>query len=171
MSRFEPKNERGALVLSPLDALDEPQSLVDLRREVGERLPRVDLPEVLLEVDTWTGFTKAFSHVSEARARVDDLATSVCAVLIAEACNLGHEPLLRSSVPALTRGRLSWVSQNYVRGATNTNLAPIIHLHEISDSKSTLRSLHNDPFVKLVRRTCRRPCAANNDGIVRCLHA
>ena len=116
--RLEPKNERGALVLSPLDALDEPQSLVDLRREVGERLPRVDLPEGLLEVDTWTGFTKAFSHVSEARARVDDLATSVCAVLIAEACNLGHEPLPRSSVPALTRGRLSWVSQNYVRGET-----------------------------------------------------
>ena len=31
---------------------------------------------------------------------------------------LGHEPLLRSSVPALTRGRLSWVSQKYVRGET-----------------------------------------------------
>ena len=49
---------------SPLDALDEPRSLVDLRQEVGERLPRVDLPDVLLEVDTWTGFTKAFNHCS-----------------------------------------------------------------------------------------------------------
>ena len=44
-----------------------------------------------------------------------DLAISVCAVLVAEACNIGLEPLVRPDVPALTRSRLSWVLQNYLR--------------------------------------------------------
>ena len=38
-----------------------------------------------------------------------DLPTSICAVLLAEACNIGLEPLVRPDVPALARGRLSWV--------------------------------------------------------------
>ncbi|MFS3439574.1 hypothetical protein ACK6UP_24080, partial [Escherichia coli] len=36
-------------------------------------------------------------------ARVDDLPVSISAVLMAEACNIGLEPLIRSNVPALTR--------------------------------------------------------------------
>jgi hypothetical protein len=34
---------------------------------------------------------------------VDDLPVSISAVLMAEACNIGLEPLIRSNVPALTR--------------------------------------------------------------------
>ncbi|ENO2105429.1 Tn3 family transposase, partial [Enterobacter hormaechei] len=45
---------------------------------------------------------------SEASARVDDLPVSISAVLMAEACNIGLEPLIRSNVPALTRHRLNW---------------------------------------------------------------
>ncbi len=46
------------------------------------------------------------------------LETSVCAVLLAEACNVGLEPMVRADIPALTRSRLSWVRQNYVRAET-----------------------------------------------------
>ena len=70
-------------------------------------LPRVDLPDLLLEVAAWTRFTSEFTHASEGRARVDDLGTSVCAVLLAEACNIGLEPVVRSTVSSLTRSRLS----------------------------------------------------------------
>ena len=47
-----------------------------------------------------------------------DLATSVCAVLLAEACNTGPGPLVRQDVAALKRDRLVWVDQNYVREET-----------------------------------------------------
>jgi TnpA family transposase len=89
-----------------------------LREQAALRLPHVDLPELLLEVHTWTGFAHEFTHVSDASIRVDDLATSVCAALLAEACNVGLEPLVRRDVPALTRGRLLWVQQNYLRADT-----------------------------------------------------
>jgi hypothetical protein len=67
-----------------------------------------------------TGFATEFTHISEGAARVEDLPISLCAVLLAEAWNIGLEPVVRSDVPALTRGRLSWVQQNYIRAETLT---------------------------------------------------
>ena len=105
-------------MLTPLDKLDEPPSLVALRAEVKSRMPRVDLPEILLEIAARTGFAEAFTHLTERTARAADLTTSLCAVLLAEACNTGPEPFVRQDTPALRRDRLMWVDQNYVRDET-----------------------------------------------------
>lgn len=105
-------------VLEEDEALEEPESLTRLREEVQSRLPRVDLPELLMEVDSWTEFTKGFNHVSEARASLGDLSTSVIAVLTSEATNVGLEPVVKSSEAALKRSRLSYVEQNYLRAET-----------------------------------------------------
>ena len=113
--RFETAGNKHELVLSPLDKLEEPASLLALREKVAGMLPRVDLPELILKVSARTGFTDAFAHISKRTARAVDLDISVCAVLMAEACNTGLEPLIRSDVPALKRDRLSWVDQNYIR--------------------------------------------------------
>jgi len=117
-ARVEQVNGKDDLIVTPLDKLDEPDSLVKLRAEVNARLPRVDLPEVLLEIAARTDFTSKFTHVSERESRMQDLPTSLCANLIAEACNIGLEPLTRNDVPALRRSRLSWVSQNFIRNET-----------------------------------------------------
>jgi Tn3 transposase DDE domain len=66
-------------------------------------------------------FASRFTHVSEHASRVSDLSVSICAVLIAEACNIGLEPLVRADVPALRRARLSWVNQNFIRNETLTD--------------------------------------------------
>ncbi|MDP8931026.1 MAG: Tn3 family transposase [Actinomycetota bacterium] len=108
----------GKVKLSALDRLEVPESLCSFRERVAALLPGIDLPDVLAEVAAWTGFAEEFTHVSEAGARVGDLTTSVCAVLVAEAANVRLGPLARSDVPALTEGRLSWVAQNYLRADT-----------------------------------------------------
>jgi TnpA family transposase len=118
--RVDQEDGRDTLTVTALDKLEEPPSLRTLRDHVLARLPRVDLPEGLLEIHARTGFTHAFTHISEGAARVADLPVSLCAVLLAEACNIGLEPVVRSDVPALTRGRLSWVQQNYLRAETLT---------------------------------------------------
>lgn len=105
--RFEMIGDKQELVLSPLDKLDEPASLIELRNKVAGMLPRVDLPELILEIAARTGFADAFTHISERTARATDLHINLCAVLMAEACNTGIEPLIRSDVPALMRDRLS----------------------------------------------------------------
>ena len=116
--RIEQLNGKDRLSLTPLDKLDEPLSLVKLREQVESLLPRVDLPDAILEIHGLTGFADEFTHISEGRGRVRDLALSICAVLVAEACNIGLEPLVRPEVPALTSARLAWVQQNYIRAET-----------------------------------------------------
>ncbi len=78
----------------------------------------MDLPELLLEIQDRTGFASEFAHISEGRSRLDDLPTSICAVLLAEACNVGLTPLVRKGIPALERDRLLYVQQNYIRPDT-----------------------------------------------------
>ena len=73
---------------------------------------------MLLEIHARTGFDHAFTHLSEGEARAADLPVSLCAVLLAEACNIGLEPVVRSDIAALTRGRLHWVQQNSIRADT-----------------------------------------------------
>lgn len=116
--RFETVGDKTELVLSPLEALEEPPSLIALRNEIRARMPRVDLPEILLEIAARTGCMEAFTHLTERTARAADLTTSLCAVLMAEACNTGPEPFVRQDTPALKRDRLLWVDQNYVREDT-----------------------------------------------------
>tara|TARA_R110001583_G_scaffold194501_1_gene365510 strand:+ start:2179 stop:5184 length:3006 start_codon:yes stop_codon:yes gene_type:complete len=110
--------KRPTLTITQLAKLDEPPSLTSLSQQVAALLPVVDLTELLLEIHAHTGFADEFTHVSESNARAEDLTISICAVLLAEACNIGLEPLIKHQVPALTRHRLSWVKQNYFRAET-----------------------------------------------------
>lgn len=112
------ENGRPTLTISPLEKLEESESLQLLRATITALLPRVDLPEVLLEIHEKTGFLDAFSHGHEEGARADNLTISLCAVLVAMACNIGLRPLQRKDTPALTKHRLAWVKQHYIRAET-----------------------------------------------------
>ncbi|GAA4062201.1 Tn3 family transposase [Actinomadura miaoliensis] len=85
-------------------------------------LPRVDLPEVILEVMSWEpSLVEAFTAVSGGRSRLEDLPISIAACLAAHSMNVGYRPIAKQGVPALERSRLSHVFQNYFRPET---LAP-----------------------------------------------
>ena len=112
------ENGRQTLTISPLEKLEESDNLRGLRGQVGALLPRVDLPEVLLEIHGKTGFLNAFTHTHEAKAHADNVTTSLCAVLVAMACNIGLRPLQRKDTPALTKHRLAWIQQHYIRAET-----------------------------------------------------
>lgn len=118
--RIEQKDGQDRLVLTQLEKLPESASLVNLKNSVASLLPRVELAEVVLEIQSRTNFASEFTHISEANSRVADLEVSICAVLIAEACNIGLDPLINPQVEALTRNRLAWVQQNYIRADTIT---------------------------------------------------
>ncbi|WP_349963061.1 Tn3 family transposase [Rhizobium sp. ZPR3] len=108
------------LSLERLEKIEEPQSLIALRAAIDARLPRLDLPELIMEMHARTGFADLFTHASEGGSRAENIATSICAVLVAEATNTGFEPLVRLDNPALRRSRLSWVKQNFLRAETLT---------------------------------------------------
>ena len=96
--KIEVAKGRETLTIRNLDKSAEPESYLQLKTFVDSLLPHVDLPEVLLEIQAKIGFMDEFTHVNESFARVNDLSTSICAVLIASVCNIGLTPLVRSDV-------------------------------------------------------------------------
>lgn len=75
-------DEDGKLHVAALSAMPDPPSLVDLRRRTAAMVPRVDLPEMVLEAMSWhPRFGESFTHVAGTSARVADLGVSVAAVL------------------------------------------------------------------------------------------
>jgi len=116
--RFETVQGKTRIVVAPLDRLEDTESLRALRPAIQGRMPKAAIPDLFLEVMRRTGFAQAFTHLSERQARVEHFETSLCAALIAEACNIGTEPVSRQDIAALRRERLAWLSQNFIRPDT-----------------------------------------------------
>lgn len=109
----------GRLHLGKDPALEDPPSLVDLRKRLEGMIPRVDLSELILEVMSWhPDFPAAFTSVTGGRARLADLYVSVAALLSAHALNVSLSPVVDEAIAALTRGRLVHVDQHYLRPDT-----------------------------------------------------
>ena len=111
-------NGRLKLNVDRLGALGESKSLKWLRKTTAAMLPRIDLPDLLFEVDSWTGFLDAFVHLGDGKTRMEDLKTSLVALLVSEACNIGYTPVIDAEDEALTRARLVHVDQYYLRADT-----------------------------------------------------
>jgi TnpA family transposase len=108
----------GRLQLEKLGAAEEPSLMKELRSLLDDMLPRLDFPELLLEVFDRTGLPADFTHISGADPSMEDFGVSLAALIVAEACNVGLVPIEKPNVPALTRARLLQVDQGYLRGET-----------------------------------------------------
>jgi len=124
--RVEVVKGKEKIVLSPLDRLEEPDSLVLLRKQVASLIPNTDLPGLLLEITALTRFTDQFTHISQGSSRIKDLSVSLCAVLIAKACNIGLGPVVQPGISALEYDRLTWIEQNYFRTETLTQANAVL---------------------------------------------
>ena len=76
----------------------------------------MQLAEVLIEVDSWTGFTQLFRHAGGARSRNPDLARHVYAAILAQACNFGLTTM--ADIADLTYRQLAWTTDWYLREET-----------------------------------------------------
>jgi len=104
------------LVVSPLEAEEKPESTAELERHIDERLPLVELSELLIEVDGWTRFSDDFEHAGGTEPRGRELRTHLYASVLAQACNLG--PVRMARISDLTYQKLAWCMNWYVRDET-----------------------------------------------------
>ena len=126
------KNNKGKdrIKLSRLEKIAEPESLKILKDLIDKLMPRIDFPELLLEANHMSDFTDECTHISDNHSRVSGIEVSLCAVIMAEACNIGIEPLINEDSPQLTRNRLSWVQQTCIRAETIARSnAKLVDLH------------------------------------------
>lgn len=101
------KLDENGLIISPLKAATPPATEI-ARRAAYDRLPRVKITDLLLEVDAWTGFSECFIHRRSGRKPT-----------IAMRCSRSSSPM--ASISALTR------MAETCRGASLRQLA---HLHD-----------------------------------------
>jgi TnpA family transposase len=103
------------LVLTPFEGQWQPTALSD---QVQALMPRVQLAEVLHEVDTWTHFSRHFEHAAGSPARIDASQRHLYAVMLAQARNIDFKQMV--DVVDLSYGQLLWYNTWYVRADTLT---------------------------------------------------
>ena len=108
--------EDDELILSPLEADNRPASAEALEDLITARLPRVQLSELLLEVDAWTQFSKHFIHAAGADTLRPTLLPHLYASILAHACNFGLEQMAQST--DITYRQLAWCTTWYLREET-----------------------------------------------------
>jgi len=116
--------EKDAIVLSPLEADPRPASAEALAARITERLPRVDLGEVLMEVDTWTHFSRHFVHAADTTSLRPTLLPPFYASVLAHACNFGVEQM--AHLTDIAADHLAWCTTWFLR--EDTLKAAVTHL-------------------------------------------
>lgn len=108
--------EKGALIVPRDDANDVPESVKALDDQMRRRLPDIDLPDLLLEVDQWTGFSHHLTHGGGGHPRTDDLVLHLHAAVLAQGSNMALVEMAHSAGFPLKS--LAWTSQWYLREDT-----------------------------------------------------
>jgi TnpA family transposase len=108
--------EAGELIVSPLEAEERPASAVALEQHLDQRLPQVDLSELLIEVDRWTRFSQHFTHAGGSAPRSPDVLRHLYAAILAQGCNIGLTKM--AQIADLSYDRLAWGTTWYLREDT-----------------------------------------------------
>ncbi len=86
--------EAGQLVVTPLPG-DVPAAAEELKWELADMYPLIEVPDLLMEVHNWTGFADRFTHI-----RTQEPPRSIPAMLagvLADATNLGAKRMAAAS--------------------------------------------------------------------------
>ena len=102
------------LKITPFDAIfpDNAQSLV---QNTAALLPHIKITELLIEVDSWTGFSRHFTHIKNDQISKDP--TLLLTAILADGINLGLSKMAESC-PGTTYSKLSWLQAWHIRDET-----------------------------------------------------
>jgi TnpA family transposase len=112
----EVRMEKGRVVVPPLEAEERPESVTRLEEAVASRLPLIDLPDLLIEVDQWTGFSHHLRHLGGHEPRRPDFLPLLYATLLAQGCNFGFARM--AQMADISANRLAWCTAWHLREDT-----------------------------------------------------
>jgi TnpA family transposase len=109
------KDEKGHLHLEPLEKDVTEEALV-VKRQLYSMLPRVNLADALIELNTWTGFLDQFTHLLYHDAPQGEHRMILLAAIMALGMNIGLGKMAQST--KYTFKRLTWSIDWHVREDT-----------------------------------------------------
>lgn len=103
--------------LKAIEAVPESDALKALRARVAASWPQTRIQDLLVEVDSWMGYTHLFRTPRGRKGTEQGFSRGLLAALIAKGCNIG---MLKMSVltPGVTQGTLRRVDETYLREET-----------------------------------------------------
>ena len=119
--------DTGRLKITPLDNAvpDEADALI---RQANGLLPHLKITELLLEVDSWTDFTRHFTHLKSNDTAEDR--RLLLTTILADAINLGLTKM-SESCPGTTYAKLTWLQAWHVRDETySAGLAELVNAQQ-----------------------------------------
>lgn len=150
----------GELIVPQLDAEPVDEHTQRLAGMLAERLPRVELTDLLIEVDGWVGFSAHFTHAGGGAARSPEHRTHLYAALLAQATYLGISAM--ADVAELSYRQLDWTTTSYLRDETltpaNTALVNYSHRLPLTQTWGTASCPH------LTVSASRSAASRNRDG-------
>lgn len=108
--------EDGKLILTPFKAEELPESCITLQNMISKRLPRVELTDLLIEVDSWTNFSDKFEHAGGSQSRNKEFLVDLYASILAQACNFGLSNM--AEISGRSYNKLAWCTNWYIREET-----------------------------------------------------
>ena len=114
----------GHLKITPLDNAvpDEAEALM---QQAYSLLPHLKITELLLEVDSWTDFTRHFKHLKSGGSAEDK--HLLLTAILADAINLGLRKMAESC-PGMTYTKLTWLQAWHIRDETySAGLAELVN--------------------------------------------
>lgn len=149
--------EDDRIVLSPLEAQEQSTRHKKLKALVNQCLPKIDLTDLLIEVDLLTGFSDHLVHMGGHQTRSRETKLYLYAALLSQACNLGPQAMARSA--DLSYERLLWHNNWFLDESTLTKATTelVNYHHQLPLAKSwgggTLSSSDGQRFPVTVKNT------------------
>ncbi len=120
--------QEGKLLFGRDDAEELPESVKALGKEASGRLPKVELTDLIVEVDRWSGFLRQFTHAGGSEPRSPELRVHLYAAILAQATNIG--PKRMADLADLSYAKLAWCYTWYLREDTlKAAIASIVNFH------------------------------------------
>lgn len=126
--KIQIRMENDRLIVTKLPGEEISPSSQALKEEITNRLPEIELTDLLIEVDGWTNFSRFFEHPTGNEPRSPNALQHCYASLLAQACNFGLVQMQRMS--GFTYRQLAWYSTWYLREDTlKTAFSELVSFH------------------------------------------
>ncbi len=124
--------ENDSLRLRRQDRLELPERVKKLKQVIETHLPQVRIEDLLMDVDSWCGFTKELRPLGGYEPRSENLDVALFSALIAHGTNLGIAAM-GHSVEGMTVDTLQYASRWFLREETlkAANAVLVNYHHEL----------------------------------------
>jgi len=107
-------NGAGEPVLSRVTAREIPQSAITLQANITQKMPTRNLPDILVNIEHWTNFTRHFGPLSGSDPKIERAAERYIQTVFAIGCNLGPHQAARHMSGTVSAHMLSFVNRRHI---------------------------------------------------------